>query len=72
MCGRHSWPYVTSNRKCMSGGSIQLRIADIRRSMGREVIPPKLGFSRRCITTGYRQSKHGSSCVEEFAACGKT
>lgn len=60
------------NRKCMSGGSIQLRTADIRRSMGREIILPKLGFSRGCIAIGCSQSKHGSSCVEEFAAYGKT
>lgn len=59
----------------MSGGSTQLRTAEIRRSMGGEIILPKLGFSKRCITRGYSQSEHsvtGSSCVEEFAASVKT
>lgn len=63
MCERHNWPYVTSSRKCMSGGSIQLRTADVRRSMGRDIIPLKLRFSRRCIPIGCSQSKQGSSCV---------
>lgn len=59
----------------MSGGSTQLRTAEIRRSMGGEIILPKLEFSKRCITRGYSQSEHsvtGSSCVEEFAVSVKT